>query len=469
MVLLLFWHAPQKMRWFVLLVSSLIFYSAPGSPHLLVALGVVTMSTFGCALGVGRARREAVRKTFFWLGIGANLAVLICLKYLPFLGDMIGLAIGSGAPAPSTSTALTFGSLGVSFYVLTALSYLIDVYTGVVDPEGHFGHFALHLSFFPKLTQGPIERAGDVLPQLKMATLPDHDQLRTGFLLIGAGLFKKLVLADRLGAYVDPVYDDVTAYSGLVFLIATYLYALQLYFDFSGYTDMARGAARLFNIELTQNFRSPYLSTSVAEFWRRWHISLSRWLLDYIFKPLQLSWRDGKTLGTAAALLVTFVISGVWHGAAWHFVAWGVVHGLYLASSVYYRPVQRGLYARLGIGPSPLLTLWQRFVTFHLVCFAWIFFRANSLSDAWYIIGNLTAGYRGSRWIFFSRGYGELGIVVLAFLVIGPLRAALVRRDAYAELLARPAWVRWSAYYALIVSIVLLGTYGHSRFLYAQF
>jgi alginate O-acetyltransferase complex protein AlgI len=453
----------------VLLIASFVFYAAAAAPYLLLVLLTVILATFLCALGLSRARGEPARRLFFGLGVGVNILVLGSLKYVPFVADTLGSIVGREASAEIVAAKFVFVAVGVSFYVLTALSYLIDVYTGAIDAERHIGYLALHVAFFPKLTQGPIERAENVLPQLRQGDLPTYDRLRSGLLLIGVGLFKKVVLADRLGAYVDPVYDNVAGYSGAIFVIATYLYALQLYFDFSGYTDMARGSARLFNIDLMENFQRPYLSRSVAEFWRRWHISLSRWLLDYIFKPLQISWRRLKTLGTAAALLVTFGISGTWHGAAWHFVLWGALHGFYLASGVYYRPVQKALHARLGIRESLWLVWWQRAVTFHLVCFAWLFFRANSLSDALYIIGSIPSGFQGSRWIFLSRGYTELVVLVGALVVTGSLRSLLAQKDAYAFILSRPTWIRWSAYYGLLLSIVLLGAYGHSRFLYAQF
>jgi len=468
-VLLLYRVAPGRLRWAVLLAASFVFYGAAAAPFLLLVLVTVILATYLCALGLYRSRSNWGRRACFGLGVGANLLVLGSLKYVPFVADTFGAITGHVAGPHALSARFAFVAIGVSFYVLTALSYLIDVYTGVVDAEPHLGYLALHIAFFAKLTQGPIERAEHVLPQLRSGKLPDYDGLRSGLLLIGVGLFKKVVLADRLGAYVDPVYDNVNGYSGAVFAIATYLYALQLYFDFSGYTDMARGSARLFNVDLVENFRRPYLSRSVADFWRRWHISLSRWLLDYIFKPLQLAWRRQKTLGTAAALLVTFGISGIWHGAAWHFVAWGALHGLYLAAGVYYRPVQKALHTRLGVPESPWLVWWQRALTFHLVCFAWIFFRANSLADAVHIVGSIPAGFHGSRWIFLSRGPTDLVVLVLALAVTVWLRAALAERDAAAYLLSRPIWLRWAAYYGLLLSIVLLGAYGHSRFLYAQF
>ena len=280
-------------------------------------------------------------------------------------------------------------AIGVSYFVFQAISYLIDVYWRLQEPERHPGIFALYLSFFPKLLQGPIERAGDLLPQLRVPFRFDPDNFRVGLFTFAWGLFKKAVIADRLALYVNSAYGDLPGHAGLPLLIATYLYALQIYYDFSGYTDMALGSARMFNIRLTQNFRTPYLAVSVADFWRRWHISFSRWILDYLFRPLQMHWRNLRQAGTVAALIVTFLLSGLWHGASWCFVIWGGLHGLYLASSVAYKPLKKKFSKRFNLGKSRWYGLWQIVVTFHLVCLAWIFFRSPTVGDAWYVLTHL--------------------------------------------------------------------------------
>src|ERR1700733_4257563 len=279
-----------------------------------------------------------------------------------------------------------FVTLGVSYYTLQAISYLVDLYLGTAEPERHFGRFALYLGFFPKLLQGPIERSSNLLPQLQVLRGFDYENVRSGLLLFAWGLFKKVAVANRLSTYVNGVYYDPHGYSGITLAAATYMYAIQIYADFSGYTDMALGVARMFNIRLTQNFNSPYLATSIADFWRRWHISFSRWILDYISKPLQMQWRDARTLGVAAALMVTFLFSGLWHGVSLNFVVWGALHGVFIASSVFIKPWQNRTYELARLKNHSVRRFIQVFVTFNLVSFAWIFFRANSLADAWYVV-----------------------------------------------------------------------------------
>lgn len=378
LVFLVFAFSREGQRWKVLLAVSVAFYAAWGAPWLLVALGFVTLASWTVGrtithLAPGRARLIAL-----WLGIAANLGVLIAVRYVPaWLGHASGWV-----------------SVGVSYFVFQAISYLADVYLEVAEPEPHLGLFALSMAFFPKLLQGPIERSGNLLPQLKRPWRFEYDSVRTGLLLFGRGLLRKCVIADRVALFVDAVYGAPEAHSGATLLLATYAYAVQIYFDFSGYTDMALGTARLFGIRLTPNFDSPYAATSIADFWRRWHISFSRWILDYIFKPLQMSWRNAGNAGTAAALLVTFLVSGIWHGASSGYVAWGLLHGVFMASSVYWRPFQKRLHRALRIEGTRTLGLWQRAVTFHLVCLAWVFFRAPDVASGVNLLERMAGGGR---------------------------------------------------------------------------
>ena len=383
--LVLFNITPARFRWLILLLASYLFYASFGVPYLLFSLVAVTAISYVSGLLVHRSPEAKAR--LFWMraGVLGNLSLLFWLKYLPFAADNLNVALEAFS-LPFTFPALqVLMTLGVSYYVFQGISYIIDIYLEVIDPERHPGYFALSLGFFPKLLQGPIERNGNLLPQLLELSRSSAASLRCGVNLFLWGVFKKVVIADRLATFVDPVYGNVHGFHGLSLVIVTYLFALQLYFDFSGYTDMALGLGRLFNIRLTQNFNAPYLATSIADFWRRWHISFSSWILDYIFKPLQFSLRDWARFGVPAALMITFLVSGIWHGASWCFVAWGGIHGFYLATGVLFKKSRVKLAKRLGIEKSAILKLWQRFVTFHLVCFSWIFFRAASIDDAIYV------------------------------------------------------------------------------------
>jgi len=370
-----------------------------------------------------------------------------------------------------------FSTLGISYYTLQAVSYLVDVYLGRAKPERHFGRFALYLGFFPKLLQGPIERAGDLLPQLRSLGSFNYANVRSGVLLFCWGLFKKVAVANRLAPFVTAVYYDPHGYSGLSLIATTYMYALQILADFSGYTDMALGVARMFNIRLTENFKSPYFAASIADFWRRWHISFSRWILDYIFKPLQIEWRNAGKVGVVGALMVTFLFSGLWHDVALTFMAWGLLHGMYLASSVLLKPWREAVYRKIGLANHPCRRAFQGIVTFHLVAFAWIFFRARSIADGWYIATHLFVG-TATRISYATavRG-GVMGAILNGgsardFAMLGAAMAVWFLGSTFRKtvrLQEQPIWFRWSMYYALILALVYLNAYDDVGFVYFQF
>lgn len=468
-VFLCLYLAGARFRWLVLLGASCYFYLTLKHLYLLVALIAVTAVSYACGILIGQCGSARGKSALFWGGVSANLLVLIGMKYLPFLERNLNLLLGALAPHWGVPEGRMLVSIGVSYFVFQALSYLIDVYLEIEEPERHAGYFALYLAFFPKLLQGPIERAGDLLPQLRAQSRFDQDNFRAGLVQFGWGLFKKAVVADRLALYVNTVYGDVHAHSGLPLLVATYFYALQLYYDFSGYTDMALGTARMFNIRLTQNFNTPYLARSVADFWRRWHISFSRWILDYIFKPLQMQLRDWRNAGTAAALLVAFLISGIWHGASWCFVIWGGLHGIYLAASVFYKPLQKKIYKRLGLEKTRFQQLWQTFVTFHLVCFAWIFFRAESVSDAFYVVSHLFNGVSGVGDLFAAHGSTDLMIVAGSLSVIWLAYLVRERSPAGRDFNLAPSWLRWGVYLGLAAGILMFNMDSNAGFIYFNF
>jgi D-alanyl-lipoteichoic acid acyltransferase DltB (MBOAT superfamily) len=467
-VYLIFYFAGKRARWFVLLAASLMFYAALNVPYLIVVLVLVAMTTFAFGIWLDQAGSANAKRALLWSGVATNVLILVVMKYLPFLSENLKALSTILSLDARIQPIKTFEAIGVSYYVFQAISYLFDIYLEIEKPERHFGYFALYLSFFPKLLQGPIERAGDLIPQLKTTYEFNYDNMRFGMLLFTWGLFKKVVVADRLALYVDAVYKDVHAFTGLPLLLATYTYAFQIYMDFSGYTDMALGSARLFNIDLTQNFNSPYLATSVADFWRRWHISFSRWILDYIFKPLQMQWRIWKNWGTAAALIVAFIISGIWHGASWGFVIWGALHGLYMACSVFYKPYQKRLHKALGIEKTKFLKFWQVLVTFNLVSFAWVFFRSINIGDAWYVVTNWFYGAKGLRKDFlFSQGNRNLLLIfacmaLIVMVEIGPKVTEQFKKTINCE-------ARWLFYYMAVMLILVCGIFGEKNFIYDKF
>jgi len=465
----------QRFRWIFLLIASYVFYASLKVPYLVEVIAFVTLSTYGFGLWIHRSGGRQ-KQCLFWGGVITNILILIALKYLPFLTENLTILFDIlKGPVISYHAPLLI-TIGASFYIFQAISYLNDIYLEIEEPERHLGYFSLYLAFFPKLLQGPIERAGALLPQLKQKYAFNYDNMRYGMLLFTWGLFKKVVLADRLGLYVDTVYDDVHAYQGLPLILATYAFAFEIYFSFSGYTDMALGTARLFNINLTNNFDKPYLATSVADFWRRWHITFSRWIFDYIFKPLQMQWRNAKNWGTAAALMVTFLVSGIWHGASWTFVVWGLLHGLYMCCSVFYRPFQKKIHKALKLEKTKVLNAWQVFVTFNLVCFAWIFFRANNASDAVYIVKN-AFNVLGNYKIFLEDGAREfiiktivLGVHSAHFAVVfaASLVVLFLNRNITDKIGDNYFYKRW-AIYIFIVFLTISLWKSNEGFIYFNF
>lgn len=469
-VYLVFFFVGDRARWFVLLTASLLFYAALNVPYLLVVLVLVAITTYAFGMWLDQAKSVRTKRALLWGGVAVNAIILIAMKYLPFLTENLESLSHLISLDVQIQPIKAFVAIGISYYVFQAISYLFDIYLEIEKPERHFGYFTLYLAFFPKLLQGPIERASDLLPKLKAKYEFNYDNMRFGMLLFTWGLFKKVVIADRLCLHVDAVYNDVTAFTGLPLLLATYAYAFQLYMDFSGYTDMALGSARLFNINLSQNFNSPYLATSVADFWKRWHITFSSWILDYIFKPLQMKLRNWKNWGTAIALVVAFLVSGIWHGASWGFVIWGGLHGLYMTCSVFYRPYQKRLHRALGIEKTKFLKAWQIFVTFNLVSFAWVFFRAANLEDAKHVISKMLYSTKGFRsGLLMPTNIKELGILFLActlfFAVTTSMNSTRIK-----EFFINNKLLRWFCYYTLIMMIALFNVSKiQPKFLYFAF
>jgi len=478
---LVFYFSRDKYRWLVLLLASLAFYAALKAPSLLIALTGVTVLTYFSGRGVAAAMSPGRKTLVFWLGVTANLAILIGFRYLAVLIEGFNALSGAIGGGRHVFAAVDPISIGVSYYSFQAISYLVDVYLDVEKPEKHFGYFALYISFFPKLLQGPIERAGDFLPQLRQPYVFCYENVRSGLLLFAWGLFKKVVISDRLALFVNEVYGNVHAFSGLPLIIATYFYAFQIYCDFSGYTDMALGTSRIFNFKLTQNFENPYRATSIAMFWRRWHISFSRWILDYIFKPLQFRFRYWRDWGTALALVITFLACGVWHGATAGFVIWGLLHGLYMSCSVLYRGLGRR-FRRKKRSPTALIETWRVIATFHLVCLAWIFFRARSLADAFYVINHSIAGLPSSlvrlakrdslvHDLYLNQSNKEFFLAVACLGLLAVLARATTAHEAAVRAFRQwaPGWLRWSAYLGFVLAVVVFGVFYGGAFIYFQF
>jgi alginate O-acetyltransferase complex protein AlgI len=459
---------PPRARWRVLLAASLTYYAVQGAAWHMALLVAVTLIVWSLGLAMARSETESGRDRALLLGLAVLLLLLVATKALPAMDLRAGPA-GRSWWVPAGPLV----ALGASYYLFQAAGYLVDVRLGAHEAERSLGRMALFLAFFPKVAQGPIERAGGLLPQLSGPLEFVHSAARSGLLLFMWGLFKKVVIANRLAQPVAHVFGAPGQLGGPVALSAIYLYALQIYCDFSGYTDMARGCAAALGVRLRPNFAAPYAATSVAEFWRRWHISLSTWLLDYLFAPLQMAMRGLGRHATGAALLMTFLASGLWHGFKGTFVVWGLLHGVFLAASVYLRPLRTWADRKAGLRAAPLLRAWRVVVVFHLVAFTWIFFRADSVGSAVDIVASLPRGWSSALEV----GPRKLVALVLhgltpsdaVVLCLGVALVGLEQRLLRFELSALAQPVRWAVYGALFLGCVILGHWGDQTFIYLEF
>ena len=412
-------------------------------------------------------------KKFLLFGLFSNLGVLFLLKYYHFFNDSVKDVFGHFGRSYTAPVLNLVLPIGISFYVFKAISYSIDVYRGDKTPEKHLGIFALYVSFFPQLLAGPIERATRFIPQFYKKFEFDYRRVTEGLKLMLWGLFQKMVIADNIAKLVDSVYNQPTQHEGLTLAMATVFFAFQIYCDFSGYSDIAIGAAQVMGFTTMKNFNHPYFARSIPEFWRRWHISLSTWFRDYLYIPL--GGNRVSVLRWYFNLFAVLLICGLWHGANWTFILWGGIHGCYLVFSAFTQKVREKMCQVIGLRKVPRLHQFLRIATtFFLVCFAWIFFRANTISDAFYIISRLFFG-----WIDLSGGLGSVPFwrgmrfeFIVSLTSVGILIGAQLfeKRGSIAEIIsAKPIWIRWPVYYGIILSIFLFGEFGSKQFIYFQF
>jgi alginate O-acetyltransferase complex protein AlgI len=459
---------PHRWRWLLLLAGSYYFYMC-WKPAYIILIIISTLIDYFCGLAMGRTSNPGRRKLFLLVSLFTNFGLLFTFKYLNFFAYSFEHILGLGERAKPFLNVLL--PVGISFYTFQTLSYTIDVFRGIRPPEKRLGIFALYVSFFPQLVAGPIERSTRLLPQFDNVIKFDYERVVDGIRLMLWGFFKKVVIADTLAKFVDPVYNAPSDYAGPSYFIATVFFAYQIYCDFSGYTDIARGSAQVLGIDLMENFNRPYYSKSIREFWRRWHISLSTWFRDYLYIPIGGS---RVTLPRHCFnLLLVFLLCGLWHGANWTFIIWGLLHGTYLVIGLLTRNARAQFTDRIK---APLLKKFiQVGITFGLVCFGWIFFRANSLTDALYIITHLFSGWRllttqSAPQLVFIAGKPSLFILCILLLIVLESVHLLERRvDWRTVLKLKPIWFRWAVYYSLVISIMLLGSLNAEPFIYFQF
>jgi alginate O-acetyltransferase complex protein AlgI len=458
---------PHKFRWLLLLAASCLFYMAFVPAYILILFFTITTDFFAAILI--EKKHGPKRKFFLLASIVANLLVLCFFKYFNFfVGNLLLLAHATGWQIPLPYLAIVL-PIGLSFHTFQAISYTVEVYRGNQKAEKHYGIFALYVMFWPQLVAGPIERPQNLLRQFYEKHSFNYNAATSGLKLMAWGLFKKVVVADRLAETVNKVYDEPMLFQGLPLLMATLFFAVQIYCDFSGYSDIALGAARLMGFRLTENFRRPYFSTSVISFWRNWHISLSTWFRDYVYKPLGGNKVNKPRL--CFNLLVTFLLSGLWHGAAWHFIVWGGINGLAVTAEVFVKkiPVDIGHY----IGTAfKKVAGW--FATCIVICIAWIFFRAENLHDAFYILKNIFSSPAKNGWGEISNNrfiaMYDLLVVVVSCIVLFWVEYKQQKISINSWIGEKPVHVRWAMYVLLAVSIIMFGVFDQeNRFIYFQF
>lgn len=464
---LLYWILPHRYRSWLLLAASYWFYASWRAEYL-VLLVAMTLVNYIAGLALEREQAENRRKIYLALSLVGSFGLLFSFKYVGFAVESLNLAIGLLGLSLELPIPDILLPVGISFYTFQAVGYSIDVFRRERSAERHIGLFALFVSFFPQLVAGPIERSSHLLPQFREKLVFSYSRATDGLKLMAWGFFKKLVIADRVAIAVNHVYGHPTDYTGFPLLLATYLFAFQILCDFSAYTDIARGAARILGFDLMENFHRPYFATSIRDFWRRWHFSLTSWFRDYLYFPL-----GGNRVGTSRWFLnlaIVFLVSGLWHGAGKTFVIWGGLHAAFVIIGIVTRPLRERIISKIfGEHFSGTRKLFQMFVTFNLVSFAWIFFRANNIREAWYVVTHLFSGQRFSTSLGIGLGLYELGIAILAILAMLIVDLLQERGSVLVRVAAMPLAIRWAIYFALLFAILILGEFGYEEFIYFQF
>lgn len=468
---------PKKAQYLWLLVASYYFYMNWDARYVLLLLFSTTV-TYLCGLVIERTTFPKTKKMALAVGFVLNIGVLFFFKYFDFAIETVNLLLsGTGLSVPNPDFNILL-PVGISFYIFQALSYIMDVYRKEITAEKNFLKYALFVSFFPQLVAGPIERSKNLIRQVNETHRFDYEKMRDGLLIMSWGYFLKLVIADRVAIIVDTVYGSYTEYGGVYLIVASVLFAVQIYCDFAGYSTIAIGAAKILGFQLMENFNCPYFSRSIAEFWRRWHISLSSWFRDYLYIPL-----GGNRKGTVRKyvnIMIVFLVSGLWHGAAGTYVVWGFIHGLYQVIGALTRPVRDKLNVLFDMKPESIgHRLMSGLVTFALVDFAWIFFRAESLDAAVEIIKSMV--HIGNISILWNGALYELGVSARGFQIMLLSIAVLLVADFMKYkgiqvrklILEQELWCRWICYIVIVMFIMIFGIWGGSydaaSFIYFQF
>ena len=464
-VFLLYWFVGKKKYEYqniLLLVSSYFFYAC-WDYRFLFLLIFSTLLDFYTGIKMSEAQSVKMRKFWFWLSISINLGFLGFFKYYNFFINSFADTVNFFGMNINIWTLKVILPVGISFYTFHGLSYVIDIYYERIKPEKNFIDYSVFVSFFPLLVAGPIERATHLLPQIQRKREFNYSQAVDGLRQILWGLFKKVVIADNCAEIANLIFNDSSSYSGSTLVVGAFLFTFQIYCDFSGYSDMALGVARLFGIDLLRNFAFPYFSRDIAEFWRRWHISLSTWFRDYLYIPLGGS--KGGTWMKVRNTFVIFLVSGFWHGANWTFIIWGFLNALYIMPSIIFNTNRNNLNI---VAEGKFLPTFKEFIsivlTFSLTMFAWVFFRANSVE---YAIEYLSIIFSNSLFLKPE----VFPVTTMIFVVVFILLEWIGREQQFALAKIGYKWnrlLRWSLYFVILLSILFYNG-KQQEFIYFQF
>jgi D-alanyl-lipoteichoic acid acyltransferase DltB (MBOAT superfamily) len=464
-----YWLVPKKLQWMILFVASLIFYGYSGIPYLLLMI-FTTFVSYICALAIDKAPKhknnKKYKKIFLLICAASSLGTLFFFKYFDLLSNTVTAFLNLFGLHLNPILFAFVLPIGISFFTFQTLAYTIDVYRGNVKAEKNFAKYATFIIFFPQLVAGPIERTKNLLPQILQEHVFDYNKATYGLKRMAWGFFKKMVLADTLAIYVDSIFDSVNDYTGFSLVLAALFFAVQIYCDFSGYSDIAIGTAKLFGIDLMVNFNSPFFSASIKEFWSRWHISLSTWFRDYVYIPLGGN-RVGK-VRHAFNIIATFTLSGLWHGANLTFIIWGLLHGV--------AQVIENLFNIKKTGKHTFKWFVSVVFVFAFVVFAFIFFRSPNIKDAIYVITHLFSG-AASPISYFATGFralhgsaGSWVTLIFSLLLLTGYDFCSLKNNVLLTIEKRKPAFRWVLYICFIVLMFfLIPSASHQGFIYFRF
>lgn len=496
-VVLVYFFIPKKLRYIWLLIVSYYFYMGWNAEYALL-IAFSTVATFLSGLLIDRCnekfydiqsdqeinerKRRKYKKLIVAICFIVNIGILVFFKYFDFLLNNINVLLSIVGISTIHKSFDVLLPVGISFYTFQALSYTIDVYRGDIKAEKNFFRYALFVSFFPQLVAGPIERSKNLLEQInsvEQINVWNYERIIQGLTLMLWGLFQKMVIADRAAILVDQVYNSFWMYGSIELILATVLFAVQIYCDFGSYSLIAIGCAKVMGFTLMENFNTPYFATSIKDFWRRWHISLSTWFKDYLYIPL--GGNRGSSIRNNLNIIITFLVSGLWHGASWSFIIWGSLHGMYQVIGKCLMPIREKIKLKYNIRTENFsYKLGQILTTFILVDFAWIFFRMNSLKQSIQFIGRIVT--RWDPWVLFDKSLYTIGLtqtevnvlilsLVILFLVDLVRYLKGVTIDVF--LSEQNLWFKWGVAFLLLFGIIIFGIYGPSlearQFIYFQF